>query len=197
MKWSTFACSLTEGDCWGGGGGREHKHCEAPHPDNDPPPVRRRVVCWSQEASTRQHNKSLVSGTMGAFRLCSDRRLVQWQTDREHSVTLTHVPFLFPSGALQALQLSSLTPQSTQWYYCSRRVDLGDQTPMQRHNLWHPPPPVICTVRHTGLCTCCTPPPPRSQDTYTHERASIALGHTTCTDVGHTPCADTGHTTLC
>ena len=26
-------------------------------------------MCWSQMASTRQHNKSLVSGTIGAFRL--------------------------------------------------------------------------------------------------------------------------------
>ena len=35
-----------------------------------PPPLWRRVVCWSQGASTRQHNKILMSGTIGAFRLC-------------------------------------------------------------------------------------------------------------------------------
>ena len=33
-------------------------------------------MCWSQMASTRQHNKSLVSGTIGAFRLRSDKGLV-------------------------------------------------------------------------------------------------------------------------
>ena len=33
------------------------------------PPVRRRVVRWSWMASTRQHNKSPVSGTIGAFQL--------------------------------------------------------------------------------------------------------------------------------
>ena len=27
---------------------------------------------------------------------------------------------------------------------------------MQTHNLWHPPPPIICTLRHTGLCGHCT-----------------------------------------
>ena len=42
------------------------------------PPVRRRVACWSKEASTRWHKKSLVSGTMGAFRLCTDERTSRW-----------------------------------------------------------------------------------------------------------------------
>ena len=37
------------------------------------PPPRIRVVCGSQMASTCQHNKSLVSGTTGAFRLRSDK----------------------------------------------------------------------------------------------------------------------------
>ena len=41
-----------------------------------PTPVRRRVACRSQMASTRQHNKSLVSGIIGALRLCSDKRQV-------------------------------------------------------------------------------------------------------------------------
>ena len=35
---------------------------------------------WSKRASTRQHNKILVSGTIGAFRLCSDKRLEQFRT---------------------------------------------------------------------------------------------------------------------
>ena len=34
-------------------------------------------MCWSQMASTRQHNKSLISGTIGAFRLYSDKWLVE------------------------------------------------------------------------------------------------------------------------
>ena len=50
-----------------------------------PPPVRRRGVCWSQGTSTRQHNKILVSGTIGAFRLCSDNS--QFPTYREHTVS--------------------------------------------------------------------------------------------------------------
>ena len=36
------------------------------------------VVCWSERASTRQHKKILVSGTTGAFRLCSDKRMEQF-----------------------------------------------------------------------------------------------------------------------
>ena len=41
-----------------------------------PPLLRRRVVSWgwSQGAGTRQHKQLLVSGTIGAFRLCSDAR---------------------------------------------------------------------------------------------------------------------------
>ena len=50
-------------------------------------------MCWSQEASTCQHKESFVGGTIGAFRLCSDRRLIQWQTYTEHSEP-TPCPFL-------------------------------------------------------------------------------------------------------
>ena len=42
-------------------------------PCRELPPVRRRVVRWSQRASTHQHKKIFVSGTIGAFRLCSDK----------------------------------------------------------------------------------------------------------------------------
>ena len=43
-------------------------------------------MCRAQRTSTHQHKKILVSG---AFRLCSDKRLDQWWTYREHSVKLT------------------------------------------------------------------------------------------------------------
>ena len=39
-------------------------------------------MCWSQMASTRQHNKSVVCGTLGAFRLHSDKRLVELDLQR-------------------------------------------------------------------------------------------------------------------
>ena len=42
----------------------------------------KRVVCGSQMASTRQHNKSIVSGTIGTFRLCSNKRLVELDLQR-------------------------------------------------------------------------------------------------------------------
>ena len=51
--------------------------------------VRRRVVCWSQMASTHQHNKSLVSGTIGAFRPRSDKWLVDWDPQRTQCQTDT------------------------------------------------------------------------------------------------------------
>ena len=38
-------------------------------PPYSPSPVRGCVVCWSQRASTRQHKKSLVSGTIATVRL--------------------------------------------------------------------------------------------------------------------------------
>ena len=75
-----------------------------------PPPARGRVVCWSTEASTRQHKKSLVSGTIGAFRWWwwwwyhrrSDEQTSRC-TNREHSVEptpgLCHAPLCdSPSG---------------------------------------------------------------------------------------------------
>ena len=37
---------------------------------------------WSQRASTRQHNKSLVGGTICAFRLRSDKRPVELDFQR-------------------------------------------------------------------------------------------------------------------
>ena len=57
-------------------------------------------MCWSKEASTRQHKKSLVSGTIGAFRLCSDERTSRC-TYREHSVKLKPCLFHLRSSALQ------------------------------------------------------------------------------------------------
>ena len=66
---------------WGGGGacaplGAPPRRTSG-HDGRPPPPVRRCVACRSQRASTRQHNKSLVSsGTTGAFRLRSDQRPV-------------------------------------------------------------------------------------------------------------------------
>ena len=49
-------------------------------PTNPPPPPCGDVVCRSQRASTRQHKKRLVSGTIGTFRLCSDKRLIELQS---------------------------------------------------------------------------------------------------------------------
>ena len=61
-------------------------------------PVRRRVVCRSQRTSARQHKKSLVSGTVGAFRLCSDKRLdplensIFWARKNFHRNFFSHPP---------------------------------------------------------------------------------------------------------
>ena len=63
-------------------------------------------MCWSERASTRQHKQILVSATIGAFRLCSDKRLEQFRTYREHSVKLT--PCLFPQAIAQGLQVLHL-----------------------------------------------------------------------------------------
>ena len=60
------------------------------------PPVWRRVVCRSQQTSSRQHKNSLLSGVMGAFRLHSEKRLDHLRTHREHSVKFT--PCLCLSG---------------------------------------------------------------------------------------------------
>ena len=43
------------------------------------PPVWRRVVCRSQQTSSRQHKNSLLSGVIGAFRLHSDPQRTQCQ----------------------------------------------------------------------------------------------------------------------
>ena len=71
-------------------------------PSTAPPPVRRRVVCRSQMASTRQHNKSLVSGTTSAFRLRSDKRLVELDLQRTQCQADT-TPLSYSSQALQVL----------------------------------------------------------------------------------------------
>ena len=63
-------------------------------------PVQRRAVCWSQMAGTRQHNKSLVSGARGAFRLCSDKWLVDWERTQCQADTM---PLSCLSQALQVL----------------------------------------------------------------------------------------------
>ena len=55
---------------------------------------------------TRQHKKILVSGTIGPFRLCSDKQLEQFRTYREQSVKLT--PCLFPQAIAQARQVLHL-----------------------------------------------------------------------------------------
>ena len=62
-------------------------------------------MCWSQMASTRQHNKSLVSGTIGAFRLCNDKWLVELDLQRTHCQADT-MPL---SCSLQALQVQCMT----------------------------------------------------------------------------------------
>jgi len=61
-------------------------------------------MCWSKEASTRQHKKSLVSGTIGALRLCSDERASRC-THREHFVKLTPCLFHLRSSAPQVLMI--------------------------------------------------------------------------------------------
>ena len=66
------------------------------------------LVRESKHASAQQ---ILVSGTIGAFWLCSDKRLEQFRTYRKHSVKLT--PCLFPQAiarALQVLHLRFLNP---------------------------------------------------------------------------------------
>ena len=50
-------------------------------------------MCRSQRASTQQHKEILVSGTIGAFRLRSDKRLGQFWTYRGHSAKLTPCVF--------------------------------------------------------------------------------------------------------
>ena len=79
------------------GGGGSARTCSIL--DSGLPPVWRRVVCWSERTSTRQNNKILVSGTIGAFRLCSDKRLDQF-SDLQ--------PCLFPQAIAQALQVLHL-----------------------------------------------------------------------------------------
>ena len=73
------------------------------------PPVRRREVCWSQMASTRQHNKSLVSGARDAFSLCSDKWLVELELQRTQCQADT-VPLSCSSQALQVLSLRPWNP---------------------------------------------------------------------------------------
>ena len=51
----------------GGQGSRGGGGLDQPAPPH--PPVRGRVVCWANKAGTCQHNKILISGTVGAFRL--------------------------------------------------------------------------------------------------------------------------------
>ena len=85
--------------------GMGHSVSDTPSPSDPPPPkrdaleggggypVRRRAACWSQRASTQWHKKILVSGTIGAVRLCSDKRASELCTYREQSVKPT--PCLF------------------------------------------------------------------------------------------------------
>ena len=42
---------------------------------NPPPPRTETCGVLANKAGTRQHNKILVSGTIGAIRLCSDNRI--------------------------------------------------------------------------------------------------------------------------
>ena len=51
-----------------------------------------------RRASTRRHQKILVSGTIGAFQLCNDKRLDQFWTYREHSAKVTPCLFLRDNG---------------------------------------------------------------------------------------------------
>ena len=81
---------LVEGDEQCGSAHSKRPRCEWQ------PPVWRRVVCRSQQTSSRQHKNSLLGGVMGAFRLHSEKRLDHLRTHREHSVKLT--PCLCLSG---------------------------------------------------------------------------------------------------
>ena len=71
-----------------------------------PPRVRRRVVCRSQRASTRQHKKILVSGTIGAFRLEKKNR---------HSAPSPSLTFVVPTVHTQMVPVGGHSPP-----YCTR-----------------------------------------------------------------------------
>ena len=83
------------------------------------PAVQRHVVCRSQRTSTPQHREGLFSGTIGAFRLCSDKRLDQLQIYREQSVKLTPCLFLSGNGTGTAGSVTEI-PQLCQ--ACSSKV---------------------------------------------------------------------------
>ena len=74
---------------------------------------RRHVVCRSERASARHHKTILFGGTMGAFRLCSDKRLEQLRTFREHSVKLTPCLFLSGTGTGGRQRRKGVTMQHT------------------------------------------------------------------------------------
>ena len=118
------------------------------------PPVWRRVVCWSERTSSRQHNKTLVSGTAGAFRRCSDKRLDQF-SDVPRTQCQTDTMSLSPGNRTGTAGTTSQVPQPCQ--ACSGNVAAAKQAPQcnqkRRLETCIPPPSRSSANPNPGPCT--------------------------------------------
>ena len=70
-------------------------------------------MCWSERTSTRQHNKILITGAIGAFRLCSDKRLDQF-SDLQRTQCQTDTMSLSPGNCMGTAGTTSKVPQPCQ-----------------------------------------------------------------------------------
>ena len=107
------------------------------------PPVRRRVVCRSQMSSTSQHNKSLVSGTTGAFRRRSDKRLVELDLQRPQCQADTS--FLLVTGTAGAMT-RTLEPCNTHSGMISAATQAVRINQTTTHDIGPSPPTVEATL---------------------------------------------------
>ena len=67
-------------------------------------------MCWSEGTSTHQHNKILVSGTVGTFQLCSDKQLDQF-SDLQGTRCQTDTMSLSPGNCMGTAGTASKVPQ--------------------------------------------------------------------------------------
>ena len=119
-------------------------------PAPPPPLVWRRVV----RTSTHQHNKTLGSGTLGAFRLRSDKRLDQFsdlQRTQCQTDTMSPPP---PSGGAECLEapkalivgLNRLEPKAPDKFLIGRRPGRKIGPIFEGAGGAAPPPPPLGTL---------------------------------------------------
>ena len=108
-----------------------------------------------------QHKKSLVSGTIGAFRLRSDERTGRCAY-REHSVELTPCLFRLRSAAPQVLMTKIPQPSAkSQRWSCGRHAGFANQTTVQHQTPKSAalPPLPLRRPRAQSAVPCASRPP--------------------------------------